>query len=65
MLFSNGFRVAVENKPLPSSLSVTLNQNDLTESVIPGLTRNPEVHHWIPAFAGMTWLSFAFDMTVT
>ena len=22
--------------------------------VIPGLTRNPEVHHWIPAFAGMT-----------
>ena len=45
-------------------------QSDLTESVIPGLTRNPVVHLWlgtsfgrIPAFAGMTWLSFVFDMT--
>ena len=45
-------------------------QYDLAESVIPGLTRNPVVHLWlgtsfgrIPAFAGMTWLSFVFDMT--
>ena len=36
-----------------------MNQNDLTESVIPGLTRNPEVHHWIPAFAGMTYWDLA------
>ena len=34
-----------------------MNQNDLTKSVIPGLTRNPVVHLWIPAFAGMTGLS--------
>ena len=40
-----------------------MNQNDLTESVIPGLTRNPVVHRWIPAFAGMTWLSFVFNLT--
>ena len=47
-----------------------MNQNDLTESVIPGLTRNPVVHLWpcipfgqIPAFAGMTWLSFVFNLT--
>jgi uncharacterized protein with HEPN domain len=24
------------------------------KTVIPGLTRNPVAHHWIPAFAGMT-----------
>ncbi len=45
-------------------------QYDLAESVIPGLTRNPVVHLWpcipfgqIPAFAGMTWLSFLFNLT--
>ena len=34
------------------------------------LTRNPTSgiaepveHHWIPAFAGMTWLSVVFNMT--
>ncbi|MFT3848402.1 MAG: hypothetical protein QM739_06890 [Propionivibrio sp.] len=44
-----------------------MNQNDLIESVIPGSTRNPVVHRWIPgaalpsvAFAGMTWLSSIF-----
>ena len=37
-----------------------MSRNDLTKSVIPGLTRNPEVHHWIPAFTGMTWMLFAF-----
>jgi hypothetical protein len=43
-----------------------MNQSDLAESVIPGLTRNPEVHHWpgirfgqAPAFAAMTWLLFS------
>ena len=40
-----------------------MNQNDLTESVIPGLTRNPVVHRWIPAFAGMTWLSLFVNLT--
>ena len=44
-----------------------MNQKDLSDSVIPGLTRNPVVHpvvhYWIPAFAGMTWLSIVFDMT--
>ena len=29
-------------------------QEDLLRGVIPGLTRNPVVHHWIPAYAGMT-----------
>ena len=33
------------------------------ESVIPGLTRNPVVHRWIPAFAGMTWMSFYLGVT--
>ena len=37
-----------------------MNQIDISESVIPGLTRNPVVHLWIPAFAGMTWLSLRF-----
>jgi hypothetical protein len=47
-----------------------VNQKNLADSVIPGLTRNltegnaePVVHYWIPAFAGMTWLSFVFSMT--
>ena len=47
-----------------------MNQNGPTESVIPGLTRNPTeasaepvVRLWIPAFAGMTWLSFLFNLT--
>ena len=40
-----------------------MNQKDPTDSVIPGLTRNPVVHYWIPAFAGMTWLSIVFNMT--
>ena len=31
-----------------------MNQNDISESVIPGLTRNPVVRLWIPASAGMT-----------
>lgn len=31
-----------------------MNQNDISASVIPGLTRNPLVRLWIPAFAGMT-----------
>ncbi len=34
--------------------SVMLNQDNPAASVIPGLTRNPEEHPWIPAFAGMT-----------
>ena len=34
-----------------------------TESVIPGLTRNPVAHLWIPAFAGMTWMVLCFGMT--
>ena len=37
--------------------AATMNRTDGSESVIPGLTRNPEVHHVIPAFAGMTWMS--------
>ena len=47
-----------------------MNQKDLSDSVIPGLTRNPTtgsaepaVRDWIPAFAGMTWLSIVFFMT--
>jgi len=40
-----------------------MNQNDPTESVIPGSIQNPQVHHWIPAFAGMTGLSFLFSLT--
>jgi hypothetical protein len=40
-----------------------MNQNDLTESVIPGLTRNPVVRLWIPAFAGMTRLSLFVNLT--
>ena len=52
-----------------------MNQNDISESVIPGLTRSPVVRLWIPAFAGMTgmvvipglagmtWLSFVFNST--
>ena len=40
-----------------------MNQKNPTDPVIPGLTRNPEVHYWIPAFAGMTWLSIVFNMT--
>ena len=46
-----------------------MNQKDPSDSVIPGLTRNPTtgsaepvVHYWIPAFAGMTWLSIVFNM---
>ena len=55
-----------------------MNQKDLSDSVIPGLTRNPTtgsagpaVRDWIPApqecslrraFAGMTWLSIVFFM---
>jgi len=42
-----------------------MNQNDLSVSVIPGLTRNPEVHHWIPAFAGMTRILFTVFVTVS
>jgi len=37
--------------------------SDLSERVIPGLTRNPAAHQWIPAFAGMTWLFIASSMT--
>ena len=40
-----------------------MNQDELMGSVIPGLTRNPPVHQWIPAFAGMTWLSFCSSVT--
>ena len=40
-----------------------MNQKGPSNFVIPGLTRNPMVHYWIPAFAGMTWLSIVFDMT--
>ena len=47
-----------------------MNQKDSSDSVIPGLTRNPTngsakpvVRYWIPAFAGMTWLSIVFLMT--
>ena len=40
-----------------------MNQINLLESVIPGLTRNPVVHLWIPAFAGVTWLSLYFGVT--
>ena len=43
--------------------TVTMNQKDISVSVVPGLTRNPAVHLWIPAFAGMTWLSIVFFMT--
>lgn len=38
-----------------------MNPNGFTEPVIPGLARNPEVHHRIPVFAGMTRLSAAFN----
>ena len=50
-----------------------MHQNDISECVIPGSTRNPLVRLWIPAFAGMTgeaviqglagmtWLSFVFN----
>ncbi|MBK7768533.1 MAG: hypothetical protein IPI44_22350 [Sulfuritalea sp.] len=31
--------------------------------VIPGLTRNPVMRHWIPAFAGMTNLCIVFHLT--
>ena len=50
-----------------------MNQKDSSDSIIPGLTRNPVVHYWIPApqgcflwgaFAGMTWLSIVFNMTI-
>ena len=34
--------------------TVTMNQKDISVSVVPGLTRNPAVNLWIPAFAGMT-----------
>ncbi len=47
----------------PDYWSVNVNQKNLADSVIPGLTRNPVVHFWIPAFAGMTWLFSVFDMT--
>ena len=40
-----------------------MNRKDSSDSVIPGLTRNPAVRDWIPAFAGMTWLSIVFFMT--
>ena len=43
---------------------LAMNQNDLTESVIPGLTRNPVVLPWIPAFAGMTRISIVVYMTI-
>ena len=40
-----------------------MNQKDSSDSVIPGLSRNPTtgsaepvVRNWIPAFAGMTFL---------
>ena len=39
-----------------------MNQKYLSDFVIPGLTRNPVVRSWIPAFAGMTWLSIVFNM---
>ena len=56
-------------------MSVTMNQTNFSESVIPCLTRNPVVRLWIPAsagmtgevvipgLAGMTWLSFVFNST--
>ena len=52
-----------------------MHQNDISECVIPGSTRNPPARLWIPAFAGvtgeaviqglagMTWLSFVFNST--
>ena len=47
-----------------------MTQKGSSDSVIPGLTRNPTtgsagpvVRYWIPAFAGMTWLSIVFNMT--
>ncbi len=47
-----------------------MNQMDVPESVIPGLTRNPTtgsaepvVHLWIPTSAGMTWLSLRSGVT--
>jgi len=40
-----------------------MNLKNPADTVIPGLTRNPVVHYWIPAFAGMTLLSIAFNMT--
>ena len=50
--------------------SVTMNQNAPTDSVIPGLTRNPTkgsaepvVLLWIPAFARMTWLFLCSGVT--
>ena len=39
-----------------------MNQNAFTESVIPGLTRNPVMLRWIPAFAGMTCFPFVFNV---
>jgi len=37
---------------------------DAIPTVIPGLTRDPEVAaDWIPAFAGMTGRSIEFGMT--
>jgi len=42
-----------------------MNQNDLAGFVIPGLTRNPVVQRWIPAFAGMTPKSIHFNMTAS
>ena len=39
-----------------------MNQMDLSESVIPGVIGNTVAHLWIPACAGMTWLSLCFGM---
>ena len=38
-------------------------QEDFLRGVIPGLTRNPVVHRWIPAYAGMTGLSMRYILT--
>jgi hypothetical protein len=40
-----------------------MKQMDAKNLVIPGLTRNPAVHHWIPAYAGMTGLFIRFSVT--
>ena len=40
-----------------------MNLNNERDFVIPGLTRNPGVHHWIPAFAGMTVVPPCFRRT--
>jgi hypothetical protein len=47
-----------------------MKQKDERNLVIPGLTRNltegnaePAVHHWIPAYAGMTGVFIRFSVT--